>query len=181
MVTRGQQRKGTFAVLHHWILTFSMYIFPQKVNENCDLSPEEWAYKHAEKNLHTVLDFTTFLKSVHWVPSYETSALSCFYSWEIFTRVTEATRAYASKVKWGGYEKCFGMNIKKYCTQHSLWSSLAKNGKPKSNKAFISTLQVIWESEEYVKNTLGIQSAKSKTWEILQDLCFLSRHSFWLY
>lgn len=56
LVTRGQQRKGTFAVLHHWILTFSMYILPQKVNESCDLSPEEWTYKHAEKNLHTVLE-----------------------------------------------------------------------------------------------------------------------------
>lgn len=41
LVTRGQQRKGTFEVLHHWILTFSVYILPQKVNENCDLSPEE--------------------------------------------------------------------------------------------------------------------------------------------
>lgn len=64
------------------------------------------------------------------------------------------------------------MYIKKYCTQHSLWGSLAKNGKPKSNNALISTLQVTWESEEHVKNTLGIQTAKSRIWEILQDLCF---------
>lgn len=60
-------------------------------------------------------------------------------------------------------------------------SSLAKSGKPKSKKAFISTLQVTWESEEHVKNILGIQSAKSRIWEILLDLCFLYSHSFWLY
>lgn len=102
------------------------------------------------------------------------SALSCFCGGEIVAQVTEATRASASKVEQGGCKKlCYSTNVRKYCTQHSLLSVLVKNGKPGSNKALRSALQEIQGPEEQVKNTMGIQSAKSRIWGCYRAcLCF---------
>lgn len=37
LATRGQQREGTFKVLHHWILTFSFY---RHLGDTAGLAPD---------------------------------------------------------------------------------------------------------------------------------------------
>lgn len=49
LVTRGQQRKGTFKVVQQWIPTFSIYILLCKVNESCNPPP---AQKSEHINMH---------------------------------------------------------------------------------------------------------------------------------